>query len=53
MNTVIPSNTTHIEIGDGTPWLESDGNWYYWWGFKWLPYVGPKTKSFYAKFRSV
>ena len=40
-------------ISDGTPWREDNGQWFYWWGFKWLPYVGPKTKSFYAKFRSV
>lgn len=48
-----PLDTTHIEIDDGTPWREDNGQWYYWWDFKWFPYVGPKTKGFYARFHPI
>lgn len=47
-----PPDTTHIE-NDGTYWREINDQWWHWSAYRWWPYVGAKTQSFYNKFRAV
>lgn len=46
------SEATHVE-NDGTLWLYSGNQWYYWYHFAWAPYVGPVTRNFLLKLREI